>query len=209
MTTLTALLAQHLTITPGSTAGTCYICGQQTEAGRAGKPSENFTAWASCVAGSVICPACDACLHERAVRGASWLVTPESFRVMRKEDKAFIWDAILDPPHSDYGIYLTRGRQKQGWIVAARSACRSRHRIVVATDWVDAPVTINASFRDEVAPLLLRLRSHAYPKVALIAGEVDIGWQVKAARDGWADDLSAVRRYAGDPRWEVLAYAVP
>lgn len=209
MTTLSALLAGHLDRIGGATAGTCYVCGVRTETGHRGKPSGSFTAWAACVEGDVLCADCWACLRDRRVRGASWLVTEAALTLLTKDNPRVIWDALLDPPAGPYGIYLTRGRQKQGWIVAAGAANRSRARIVVATDWVDAPVTIDGATRDAMAPLLLRLRARQAPKAVLADAGGSFPWQAKATKEGWAADLDAARRYAGDPRWEVMVHAVP
>lgn len=206
---LSELLARHLSPVPGTDIGTCYICGSATSAGYRQRPSQAFTAWASCVAGDVICAECWICLQDRRVRSASWLVTADAWTLLTKDTPAVIWEALMNPPHDEYGVYLTRGRQKQGWIVNAGASCRSRQRILLATDWVDTPVILDAPYRDEVAPLLIRLRSRNVPKQHMIASEGEVGWEVKATREGWVSDLNAARHYAGDPRWEVMVHAVP
>jgi hypothetical protein len=205
--TVSSLIARQIGPVPGTDSGRCYICGTDTLTGQKRAPSDLFTAWALCGSGTVICPECAACLSARPVRMRSWMVTADAFRPQTSEDKGWLWDALMDPPEPPYAIYLTQGGQKQGWISGVRQVSLSRDTPVILTDWTDRPISLARAYREEAAPLILRLRAHGVSKRALIEGPSSTALMVKALKEGWADDLRAAQPYAGDPRWEAMAYA--
>lgn len=202
--TVSELIARHIGTVPGPDAGTCFLCGNETDQGHRRAPSSSFTAYADCSTGAVICPACMAALSHWDCRGRSWLVTMDRFRPVTKDDKLILRDALLDPPEPPYAIYVTHGRQKQSWITLARRVSTSRSIAIVGTDWTDGPVRVDVTFARKHDPLLRRLRERKLPKAALRANALSPATWSRAIQEGWDDDLWQTNELAGDPRWEVM-----
>lgn len=207
MLTLAALLAPHVAAPPGPTAGTCYLCGAATPHGYREPPSDNFTAWAACYGGDVLCPVCRALLHDRRFRARSWCATPAGVRFATPEDRGWLWAALLDPPAPPFALYCTRGGQKQGWLSLARYVSHSREQFWVGTDWTDRPVRCARGWLAATAEQVTALRARGVSKATLLSGQPTAAQYARALREGWAAALDAARRWAGDPRWELLVYA--
>jgi hypothetical protein len=142
------------------------------------------------------------------VRFRPWLVTTDVFRSVHAEDKGWMWDLLMEPPEPPFAWYLTQGGQKQGWISGVRQVATSRDTYPVLTDWTDRPVILRREDRERLAPLILALRDKGVSKRAMLTGEYPASLWSKAAKEGWLDLLRSVQPYAGDPRWQVLAYGV-
>lgn len=168
--TIARLIASHLPPVSGGDAGACYVCGLATEHGQRRPPSDAFTAWGACTRGDVLCPACAATMGCRDVRSFSWLVTPDRFRIAGRGDRGWLWDVLASPPDPPYGLYLTRGGQKQGWISGVRQVATSRVTMPVLTDWTDRPVLLHRADWDAMAPLVLTLREKGLSQRALMSG---------------------------------------
>lgn len=222
--TVSRLIARHAPTEgkqplSGHIAGRCYVCALDTDRGQRRAPSEAFTAWASCVAGDVLCPDCAATLSYRDVRMFSWLVTPDAFRVAIGEKAVEtsaakgktriavdLWDTLASPPEPPFAVYVTKGGQKQGWMSGVRQVATSRERIPVLTDWTDRPILLTRPDWDRFAPLIVRLRSYGIGRTAAGAGEYTPNQWSKAVQGGYIDDLLESQQYAGDPRYEVIAH---
>ena len=202
--TVSRLVARQIGALPGLDAGRCYLCGTDTDAGHRRAPSSSFTAYADCVAGDVLCEHCFACLSHWDCRGRSWLVTRDAFVPQTQESGPILRDALLDPPAPPYALYVTRGRQKQGWISLNRVVSPSRAAAMVGTDWTDRPVRIAVAWARQTDPLIRRLRARKAPKAVLREGAFSPATWSRAISEGWDADLWAATRLAGDPRWEVL-----
>jgi hypothetical protein len=206
---LPQLLARHLDHVPsGSVAGTCYICGLPTEVGFREKPSDNFTAWAQCFAGDVICPPCRAMLKDHRLRSRSWLASSTSILFRTSETKEAFFAALVDPPPPPVVAYVTQGGQRQGYLSIVWRVSMSPGQIWVGTDWLTAPVLLTQSWAREVAPLLRSLRNRGLPKSALLENPPPAWWQ-KAIEGGWEEELRWAGELRGDPRWEVMVVACP
>jgi hypothetical protein len=192
---------------PGTASGRCAICAGLTRAGWRQSPSDTFTAWAQLYAGEVICEYCWALLKDRRVRAHSWLATPGHIRFV-EGDRSWFWDALQAPPEGPFAIYVTVGRQKQGWVAGARYVAQSRERYPVMTDWLDRPLWMDRAYVVDHAPLLARLRARGLSRRALLEGPGPVIF-ARALREGWSSDLAAVLLSRRDPRWEVCVYAVP
>lgn len=204
--TVSSLIARHIGSLPGPDTGTCYLCGVATTTGHRRSPSSSFTAYADCLAGDVICGDCFACLSHWDCRGRSWLVTEVSFSPLTKESGPILRDALLRPPDGPFAIYVTAGRQKQGWISLNRRLTYSRAAIMVGTDWTDRPVRIERAFVARHDPTLRRLREQKIPKAALRTNDISAATWAKAIAEEWEMDLWTVAELAGDPRWEVMTH---
>jgi len=193
---------------PGSVVGRCYLCGQETNAGHPGAPSDSFTAWSSVYAGSVICEYCWPLIHDRRFRSRSWLATPGQVRFVEPgEDRSWLRDVLLDPPAPPFALYLTRNGKKQGWIPLLRYVSHSRDRFWVGTDWTDRPVYCDRLWLAQHVVLLDRLADRGVPRTQMLFGHFAPRVWRAAIQDGWTSDLEAVQQLAGDPQWEVLVYA--
>ena len=207
MVTVSSLIASHIGPDPGHDAGTCYICGLATATGQRRAPSDTFTAWALCAQGDVLCPDCAACLQHRPVRFRPWLVTADHFRTVHKEDKGWLWEALMEPPEPPFAFYFTIGGQKQGWISGVRQIATSRDSYPVLTDWTDRPVLLRRADRERFAPLILALRAHGVSKRALQSCDFSAALWSKAIKEGWDRALRQALPFAGDPRWQIMVYA--
>jgi len=210
--TISQLIARHAPTEgkqplSGDVTGICYICALPTEQGQRRPPSDVFTAWAACAQGDVLCPDCAATLNYRDVRMFSWLATEEAFRVNGRGDRDWLWDVLGDPPEPPYGLYISKGGQKQGWISGVRQVATSRATIPVLTDWTDRPVMLRRADWETYAPLVVTLRAKGVSKQALMTGDYTANQWAKAIRDDYADALRQAQQYAGDPRWEIVCYA--
>ncbi len=201
---LTDLTAER---TPGPDAGSCYLCGSDTASGHKQAPSDNFTAWAGTYGGSVICERCYPLLKERPYRMQSWMATTAGVRFTGKDDRAWLWRALLHPPDPPLAIYVTRGGQKQGWISLLRYVSTGRERLWVGTDWTDRPVLLEATWVAPVAALIAELRARGVSKRKLESGGYTMKDYETAMKEGYVDRLEAARRHVTDPRWEVLVLA--
>jgi hypothetical protein len=204
--TLAALLAPHVPAAPGTVRGICYLCGGATDAGYAEPPSDNFTAWASCYGGAVLCPLCRAVLHDRRFRATSWLATTAGVRFATRDDRLWLWQALVDPPAPPFALYITRGAQKQGWLTLTRYVSTSQAHYWVGTDWTDRPVPCAQPWMVQHALLVTRLRERGLSKTALCDGAYTMKHYERAIAEGWRPDLDAARALAGDPRWQVLVH---
>lgn len=204
--TVSSLIARHIGPMLGPDAGTCYLCGRTVTNGHRRAPSSSFTAYADCVAGDVLCADCFACLSHWDCRGRSWMVTPDAFTPLTKESGPILRDALLSPPDGPYAIYVTAGRQKQGWLTLNRRVSTTRVAAMVGTDWTDRPVRIERAFTERRDPLIRRLREHKIPKAAMRLNDISPATWSKAIQEEWEDDLWMVAELAGDPRWEVLTH---
>ena len=200
------LLAPHVEVHNGPDAGRCYLCGRDTPRGFREPPSDTFSAWAQCSAGDVLCPHCRAAL-KAPTRRSSWLLTAERWRVTSAEDKGWMLRAMLDPPAPPTAWYLTRGRQKQGWLSIIWRVTEGREALWVGVDWQEAAVRLPVAWAREQAPLLRRMRERKVWKAALATGEYHAGHWSRAIQQGWEADLRAALALAKDPRWEVLCEA--
>lgn len=206
---LSQLLAPHLDgVEAGRDAGTCYVCGLATDAGYRQSPSDNFTAWAQCSAGDVICPLCRALLRDRRFRARSWLATPHSLLVRSSETQEIFFQGLVSPPPPPVAAYVTRGGQRQGYLSIMRRVSHSPGQLWVGVDWAAAPVLITAAWAERAAPLLRSLRARGLSKAALLSGPTGRHWQ-QAIEEGWEEDLLAISELREDPRWEVLVIACP
>jgi len=209
--TLTRLLSQGGAIKPfpGSTPGICYLCGLATEEGYGEKPSGNFTAWAQCYHGTVLCPECYAALKTPALRRSSWIAIPEQIIYLRDidEPRALLRQVFIEPPDRPYAIYLTRGGQKQGWLSLLRYVNQGAQHFWVGVDWRDRPILLSPEYAVWALGLLGQLR----PKIskAKLWGEEEYGVAdyAYASEAGLLDVLECAVKQRGDPRWEVMIYA--
>lgn len=204
MTTLAALVGIDL---PGPDAGTCYICGETTDTGHHKPPSDGFTAWATCVAGDVVCGGCWALLHDPRLRRYSWCASREGLQLVTKETRPEMYALLVSPPEPPFAWYLTQGGQKQSWLELTRRISDSRERFWVATDWAVRPVLVTTARLSELSPLLLRMRDRKVSKTALQTGGYRMSHYKSAAEGGWEDNLAACRVLVGDPTWEVMICA--
>lgn len=195
---------------PGEAHGYCYLCRRETEHGHLEPPSDQFTAWATVYAGSVLCEWCYPVLHDRRFRSRSWLVTAAGVRFTEPgEDKIWLRDVILSPPEPPFALYLTRGGKKQGWISLVRYVSWSRERYWVGTDWLDRPVHLDRAWAAAHAPLAERLRQRGISRAALLTASYSPAVWKRAILEGWSSDLDATAALAGDPRWEVIVHVTP
>lgn len=193
---------------PGTEAGTCYLCGCDTDVGWREVPSDSFTAWASCYGGDVQCPGCHAMLKDKRFRMYTWLATPANLMIADAGNRAWVWRTLCSPPEPPFALYITQGGQKQGWIGLVNYVSESRQSFAVGTDWTDRPVNLRLAWITERAAMLDRLRGHKIPKAVISGGVV---WSMSHLRrlddDGLLDDYETARALAGDPRWEVMVHA--
>ena len=85
----------------------------------------------------------------------------------------------------------------------------SRDVFPVAVDWLVHVVMMDRQWIHDVTPLLQGMRERNVSKSALSSGEYPGSVWMRAYKEGWHDDLAEAARHAGDPRWEVLCFAVP
>lgn len=206
---LSRLLAPHLEVEAGGATGTCYVCGETTGEGFAQKPSDNFTLWAYCFAGDVLCPPCRALLRDRRLRSRSWIATPSSLLLRDADTKEQFFQALLSPPSPPLAVYVTRGGQRQGYLPLMWRVTLRDLALWVGTDWTPGPVLLPLDWARQVAPLLLRLRERGLPRQPLMDGQIGAKTWKEAITQGWEDDLRRARELAGDPRWEVMVVACP
>lgn len=196
---------------PGQDAGTCYICGEDTDSGHAGPPSDRFTAWAACTAGAVVCGYCWAMLKDQRFRSRSWVATLEG--VNFELSRADLRRALVEPPEPPFAVYVTFGGKKQGWLSLMRRVSTSRRWYWIGTDIWDFPVPADVTAVRRFTDLVDELRSRDVPRWLLQADPsvlprnhrlVHLKTIERAAREGWLERLEIARRERGNPLWEVV-----
>lgn len=196
---------------PTPHAGTCYLCGSETDAGWDEQPSSSFTAWASCYAGDVMCPGCYALVKDKSWHHSSWWAWCEGDKTQTLalwKDTGAQWFALLaDPPPPPFACYITQGRRKHGELNIIRYVSESRTAYWVGTDWLTRPVYMQTDFAREWCSLVVRMRERKVSRVALAGGEYTMKHYETAIKQGWEADLEAARKLARDARWEVLVHA--
>jgi len=184
------------------------VCGLPSEEGFREAPSGNFTAWAQCFAGDVMCPPCRAMLKDRRLRARSWLATPRGLLFRTPEGKEAFFEALLAEEARPAACYVTRGGQRQGYLSIVWRISLTPGSLWVGTDWLDGPVLLSQAWAREVAPLVLALRKRGASKRELLEGAGPWLWE-RALAEGWDDELRQAERLTGDPRWEVIVVAAP
>jgi hypothetical protein len=192
---------------PGTDAGTCYICGRETEHGYREPPSSSFTAFSSCYAGDVHCEYCRSVLKDRHCRFYSWVLTPDGLRLRDASDRGLLWRTLQDPPAGPWAAYQTNSGQKQGWIGIADGVNESRTTYRVAVDWLDNAVLVSQGYVQEHAPVIDALRSVQVTLDSLRSGSWSMLDYRRALDAGLEQQYLTAYRQAGNPQWEVMVNA--
>ncbi len=192
---------------PGSDEGTCYICGMQTKHGWAEPPSGKFTDFSGCYGGTVHCEHCRVMLKTPAFRQSSWLMTRDGMCLGSKDNRQFLWDALVSPPEGPWMLYQTLGFKKQGWLSVASAVNESRTIYRVAVDWLNAAVTLRADYVAQYAPLIEALRAVKVTKDSLRSGHWTMLDYNRATDAGLEAEYMAAVRQGHNPEWEVLVNA--
>jgi hypothetical protein len=183
------------------------LCGN-TCIGHAVKPSENFTAWAQCYHGTVLCPECHAALKTPELRRSSWLLTQERIIYLQQEQpRALLREFLSAPPAVPFAVYLTRGGQKQGWLALMRYVNWSAMSFWVGMDWRDKPALLTTDYVVWSLRALVRLRQRLSRAKLLGEEEVTVSDYAWLEANNLLDHWHVVRQQRGDPRWEVMVYA--
>jgi len=189
----------------GTDAGRCYVCGDETKTGHKQAPSNAFTAWSQLYGGDVICEFCKV-LFEKSHRFYPWMATLGSIRFQKPDDKEWLWPALLQPPVPS-AWYITKGRQKQGWLSIVNYVSESPDRVWIGTDFMDKPVIMDTSWlRNYAAPLIGKMRDLKVTKDTLITGNFTPKMYEKLYKNGSLGEFEEAIGNAGDPRWEIAVY---
>lgn len=192
---------------PGNADGTCYICGAQTEHGWAEPPSGKFTDFSGCYGGTVHCERCRVILKDPHFRQASWLMTRDGMRLGSKDNRQFLWDALVSPPDGPWAIYQTVSFKKQGWLSIASAVNESRQTYRIATDWLGSAITIRANYVARYAPVITALRDAQVTKASLCSGQWTMLDYNRAMGAGLEAEYMTAVRYANAPDWVVMVNA--
>jgi len=208
MTRLTDLLSPSPVEVPRWTcAGTCYVCGLEVAEGLRRKPSAEFTAWAQVYGGDVVCLKCYSALKWPVLRRNSWAIIDGELVLAR--GGVVLLDLMLQRPSPPTAWYVTRQKQKQGWLSLVWRVSTSRSRLWVATDWADRAIAVEVDWVERMMPLLKALRERKVSRRALREGHFSPATWDKAIRQGWEAYLDAAAALTGNPQWEVMVDAGP
>ncbi|MFZ5986369.1 MAG: hypothetical protein ACOYWZ_04475 [Bacillota bacterium] len=186
----------------GKIKGKCVVCGNSTETGHPYPFSDNFSGYSYLFNGDCTCPYCYEFFKAKNLRMKSWIVDMEGIKFVKRLE---FREYILNPLSPPFGMYLTKGGKKQGWLSGLKYVNRSREKFYVMTDFVDT-VFIEKKEAIKMDGIITRLREKKVGKTQLLSGEFNPINYRKAMQEGWLYLLEEARKNIRKPLWEIMIY---
>ena len=188
----------------GDIIGDCVVCGNSTNEGISIKKSFSgkFTRNYNLCYGDCVCPFCFEFLKNSDFRKKSWVATKDKVIFGKRAE---IRTYIFNPPKKEFVIYITKTGKRQGWLDGIHYINYTSERFYILTDFAGA-IYANRDEAIEMYEVVKLLRSHKISKTQIITGEFKVYTYKKAIQDGYEDLLKKVKKYIGNPLWEVIVY---
>jgi hypothetical protein len=197
------LLPSEMRNAKGEEAGTCILCGVETEEGFPVEFSSTFTAFSHLAYGNVLCPSCNAFFRNQDFRRRSWKITPCGVEFLKREQVLEFLTTEEKP--IPFAVYITSTGQKQGWLQGFRYVNFSKQKFFIHTDFVGC---VLAEYRQvvEFAELIKFLREKKVSKTELTSGEFSMYTYRRSIENNFELELRKAKEFVSQPLWEVMVY---
>jgi len=197
------ILATKANVEKGNIAGTCVVCGAETENGLPLKKvvSDNFTGWNCFFAGNCVCPECTFIFSDQTFRRKSWVASASDFRTFKNDEACPL---LFSPPDPPFFIHISKLGQKQPWLRCLHNVSTNRNKYWFSHEGYDVPIFFERSKASAYLDMVLDGLDLGITKTELRTCELkEKTWRV-AYEKGCQNLLRSIRNLKNDLLWEVI-----
>lgn len=179
----------------------CIVCGEESVKGYSVKLPSTFTAYSFLQTGNNICERCYKFLRStQDYRRNSWLWHDDEIFFFKSRSE--ILKCLLSPPESNFMIYITKTRKKQGFILLLNRINFSNKSYWVAFD--DDLIFIQKKVLEEYFSFISKLRERKITKTELESGVLN-PYSFKKCT---LSEQEKIKKLKNNKMWLLLVYLV-